>query len=82
MGKSLSSRGSFRAHLEEQLANAEQLDINSVEHMISDPPLARFAVAKKEDVVLSELKVVILPGLPESKGQVPIKLQEFLETQG
>lgn len=26
----------FRAHLEEQLTNAEQLDINLVEHMISD----------------------------------------------
>ena len=72
-----------RSHLEERLTNAEQLDIKLVEHMISDPQLARFAVANKEDEVLSELNGVrVLSGLSESKGQVPIKVQEFLEIQG
>lgn len=66
-----------RAHLEEQLTNAEQLDINLVEHMISDPQLARFAEETKEDEVLSELQRVILSGWPESRGQVPAKVQEF-----
>ena len=44
-----------RAHLEEYLTNAEQLDINLVEHVISDQQLAKFVEATKEDEILSEL---------------------------
>ena len=66
-----------RAHLEEQLTNAEQLDINLVEDVISDHQLARFAEATKEDAILSDLQQVILSGWPDSKGQVPPNAQEF-----
>ena len=66
-----------RAHLEEQLTNAEQLDINLVENVISDHQLARFAEATKEDTILSDLQRVILSGWPDSKGQVPPNAQEF-----
>ncbi|KAL9979645.1 hypothetical protein ACROYT_G017335 [Oculina patagonica] len=66
-----------RAHLEEQLTNAEQLDVNLVEHMISDPQLVRFVEETKKDEILPELQEVILSGWPESRGQVPAKLQEF-----
>ena len=66
-----------RAHLEEQLTNAEQLDINLVEDVISDHQLARFAEGTKEDAILSDLQQVILSGWPDSKGQVPPNAQEF-----
>ena len=66
-----------RAHLEEQLTNAEQLDINLVEHMISDQQLARFAEETKQDEILPDLQKVILSGWPETRSQVPAKLQEF-----
>ena len=66
-----------RAYLEEQLTNAEQLDINLVEHMISDPQLARFVEETKEDEILPELQKLILSGWPKSRGQVPAKLQEY-----
>ena len=66
-----------RAHLEEQLTNAEQLDINLVEHMISDPQLVRFAEETKQDEILLELQKVILSGWPEKRSQVSAKLQEF-----
>ena len=46
-----------RAHLEEFLTNAEQLDINLVEHVISDQQLAKFVEATKEDEILSELQL-------------------------
>ena len=58
-----------RAHLEEQLTNAEQLDVNLVEDVISDRQLARFVEATKEDAILSELQQVILSSWPDSKGQ-------------
>ena len=57
------------AHLEEQLTNAEQLDVNLVEDVISDRQLARFVEATKEDAILSELQQVILSSWPYSKGQ-------------
>ena len=66
-----------RAHLEEYLTNAEQLDINLVEHVISDQQLAKFVEATKEDEILSELQRVILSGWPDSRGQVPLNAQEF-----
>ena len=66
-----------RAHLQEQLTNAEQLDINLVEHMISDPQLVRFAEETKQDDILPELQKVILSGWPEKRSQVPAELQEF-----
>ena len=66
-----------RAHLEEQLTNAEQLDINLVEHMISDMQLVRFAEETKQDEILPDLQKVILSGWPETRSQVPAKLQEF-----
>ena len=66
-----------RAHLEEQLTNAEQLDINLVEHMISDMQLVRFAEETKQDEILPDLQSVILSGWPETRSQVPAKLQEF-----
>ena len=44
-----------RAHLEEYLTNAEQLDINLVGHVISDQQLAKFVKATKEDEILSDL---------------------------
>ena len=66
-----------RAHLEEQLTNAEQLDINLVEHMISDMQLVRFAEETKQDEILPDLQRVILSGWPETRSQVPAKLQEF-----
>ena len=66
-----------RAHLEEQLTNAEQLDINLVEDVLSDHQLARFAEATKEDAILSDLQQVILTGWPDSKGQVPPNAQDF-----
>ena len=58
-----------RAHLEEQLTNAEQLDVNLVEDVISDRQLARFVEATKEDAILSELQQVVLSSWPDSKGQ-------------
>ena len=66
-----------RAHLEEQLTNAEQLDINLVEHMISDMQLVRFAEETKQDEILPDLQRVILSGWPATRSQVPAKLQEF-----
>lgn len=66
-----------RAHLEEELTNAEQLDINLVEHMISDPQLARFVEETNEDEILPELQKLILSGWPTSRGQVPAKLREY-----
>ena len=66
-----------RAHLEEYLTNAEQLDINLVEHVISDQQLAKFVEATKEDETLSELQRIILSGWPDSRGQVPFNAQEF-----
>ena len=66
-----------RAHLEEYLTNAEQLDINLVEHVISDQQLAKFVEATKEDEILSELQRIILSGWPDSRGQVPFNAQEF-----
>ena len=66
-----------RAHLEEQLTNAEQLDINLVEHMISDQQLVRFAEETKQDEILPDLQKVILSGWPETRSQIPAKLQEF-----
>lgn len=66
-----------RVHLEEQLTNAEQLDINLVEHMISDMQLVRFAEETKQDEILPALQKVILSPWPETRIQVPAKLQEF-----
>ena len=69
-----------RAHLEEQLTNAEQLNINLVEHAISDQQLVRFIEATKEDEVFSELQQVIFSdssGWPESRAQVLLKAEEF-----
>ena len=57
--------------------NAEQLDINLVEDIISDHQLARFAEATKEDAILSDLQQVFLSGWQDSKGQVPPNAQEF-----
>ena len=45
-----------RAHLKEYLTNAEQLDINLVEHVILDQQLAKFVEATKEDEILSALQ--------------------------
>ena len=45
-----------RAYLKEQLTNAEQLDINLVEHMISDMQLVRFAKETKQDEILPDLQ--------------------------
>ena len=45
----------LRAHLEEYLTNAEQLDINFVEHVISDQQLAKFVEAIEQDEILLEL---------------------------
>ncbi|XP_022808390.1 uncharacterized protein K02A2.6-like [Stylophora pistillata] len=45
-----------RAHLEEELTNAQQLDINLGEDVISDHQLARFAKATEEDAILSDLQ--------------------------
>ena len=45
-----------RAHPEEQLTNAEQLDTTLVEHMISDQQLARFVEETKEDEILLSWK--------------------------
>ena len=56
-----------RAHLEEQLTNAEQLDINLVEHMISDQQLVRFAEETKQDEILPDLQKVILSDWPETR---------------
>ena len=42
--------------------DAEQLDINVVEHVISDQKLAQFVEATKEDDILSDLPQVILSG--------------------
>ena len=42
--------------------DAEQLDINLVEHVISDQQLAKFVEATKEDDILSDLQQVILSG--------------------
>ena len=62
-----------RAHLEEYLTNAEQLDINLVEHVISDQQLAKFVEATKEDDILFEdwgfHRVTSSPGNPQSNGQ-------------
>ena len=66
-----------RAHLEEYLTNAEQLDINLVEHVISDQQLAKFVEATKEDEILSDLQQVILSGWPDSRGHVPLNAQQF-----
>ena len=66
-----------RAHLKQDLTNAEQLDINLVEHVISDQQLAKFVEATKEDEILSERQQVILSGWPDSRGQVPLNAQEF-----
>ena len=63
-----------RAHLEEQLTNAEKLDINLVEHMISDLPLARFVEETKEDEIFPQLQKLIMFGRPKSRGQVPARL--------
>ena len=63
-----------RVHLEEQLTNAEQLDINLVEHMISDMQLVRFAEETKQDEILPALQKVILSAWPETRIQVPAKL--------
>lgn len=60
--------------MEEQLTNAEKLDINLVEHMISDLPLARFVEETKEDEILPELQKLIMFGWPKSRGQVPARL--------
>ena len=49
-----------RAHLEVYLTNAEHLEANLVEHVISDQQLAKFVEATKEDEILSELQQVIL----------------------
>ena len=65
-----------RAHLEEQLRNAEQLDINLVERMISDMQLVRIAEETKHEF-LPDLRKVILPDWPEMRSRVPAKLQEF-----
>ena len=49
-GKSLHLADALsRAHLKEYLTNAEQLDINLVEHVISDQQLAKFVEATKEN---------------------------------
>ena len=53
-----------RAHLEEQLTNAEQLDINLVELMISDSHLVRIAEETKQDKFFPDLQKVILSGWP------------------
>ena len=66
-----------RAHLEEYLTNAERLDINLVEHVISDQHLAKFVEATKEDEILSDLQQVILSGWPDSRGHVPLNAQQF-----
>ena len=66
-----------RAHLEEYLTNAEQLDINLVEHVISDQQLSKFVQATKEDEIPSELQRIILSGWPDSSGQVHFNAQEF-----
>ena len=63
--------------MEEQLTNAEQLDVNLVEHMISDMQLVRFAEETKQDEILPDLQRVILSGWPETRSEVPAKLQEF-----
>ena len=63
--------------MEEQLTNAEQLDINLVEHMISDQQLVRFAEETRKDEILPDLQKVILSGWPQTRSQVPAKLQEF-----
>ena len=57
--------------------DAEQLDINLVEHVISDQQLAKFVEATKEDDILSDLQQVILSGWPDSRGHVPLNAQQF-----
>ena len=44
-----------RAHLQKYLTNAEQLEINFVEHVISDQQLPKFVEATKQDEILLEL---------------------------
>lgn len=66
-----------RAYLNEPLQNVELLDLNLVEHMISDTQLTRFAEATKEDEELSELHQVILSGWPTARSQVPVKLEKY-----
>lgn len=65
-----------RVHLEEQLRNAEQLDINLFEHMISDMQLVKIAEETKHEF-LPDLQKVILSDWPRMRSQVPAKLQEF-----
>lgn len=60
--------------MEQQLTNAEQLNINLVENTISDQQLVRFA---EETENLPDLQKVILSGWPETRSQVPAKLYEF-----
>ena len=62
--------------MEEQQTNAEQLDINLVEDMISDPQLIRFAEETRQDEILPEQQQVILSGWPETTSQ-SAKLQGF-----
>ena len=52
------------------MTNAEQLDINLVEHMISDPQLARF-VETKEDKILPELQKLICLAGPSREVRLP-----------
>lgn len=63
-----------RGHLEQQLTNVEQLNINLVENMISDQQLDRFA---EETENFPDVQKVILSGWPETRSQVPAKLHEF-----
>ena len=66
-----------RVHLEEYLTNAEQLDINLVERVISDQQLAKVVEATREDDILSDLQQVILSGWADSRGHVPLNAQQF-----
>ena len=59
------------------LTNAEQLDINLVENVISDQQLAKFVEATMEDEIPSDLQQVILSGWPDSRGHVPLNAQQF-----
>lgn len=67
-----------RAHLEEQLTNAEQLYRYKLSWTYElNPQLPRFVEESIKDEILPELQKVIVSGWPESWGQVPTKLQEF-----
>ena len=57
--------------------DAVRLDINLVEHVISDQQLAKFVEATKEDDILTDLQQVILSGWPDSRGHVPLNAQQF-----